>query len=95
MVLARIRSSDPTLAVGAGFVDSMARPGGNVTGFTSFEYGLRGKWLELLKQIAPRVMRVGVIRDPAIAAGAAIFRIIHPTGGENAIIGEVFVQVGL
>ena len=55
--------------VGAGFVDSLARPGGNVTGFTSFEYGLSGKWLELLKQIAPGVTRVGVIRDPAIAAG--------------------------
>ena len=45
--------------VGAGFVDSLARPGGNVTGFTSFEYGLSGKWLELLKQIAPGVTRVG------------------------------------
>src|SRR5215510_16577529 len=48
--------------VGAGFVDSLARPGGNVTGFTPFEYGLSGKWLELLKQIAPGVTRVGVIR---------------------------------
>jgi putative ABC transport system substrate-binding protein len=55
--------------VGAGFVDSMARPGGNATGFTSFEYGIGGKWLELLKEIAPSVKRVGVIRDSAITAG--------------------------
>ena len=64
-------------AVGAGFVDSLARPGGNVTGFTSFEYGLSGKWLELLKQIAPGVARVGVIRDPAIAAGTGLFGAIQ------------------
>ncbi len=55
--------------VGAGFVDSMARPGGNVTGFTSFDYGLSVKWLELLKEIAPQVTRVGVIRDPNLTAG--------------------------
>src|SRR5262252_5521093 len=55
--------------VGAGFVDSMARPGGNATGFTSFDYGLSVKWLELLKEIAPRVTRVGVIRDPNLTAG--------------------------
>src|SRR5215472_9736067 len=53
--------------VGAGFVDSLARPGGNATGFTPFEYGLSGKWLELLKQIAPGVPRVAVIRDPSTA----------------------------
>ena len=63
--------------VAAGFVDSLARPGGNVTGFTSFEYGLSGKWLELLKQIAPGVARVGVIRDPAIAAGTGLFGAIQ------------------
>src|SRR5262247_654742 len=56
--------------VGAGFVNSLARPGGNATGFLLFEYGLSGKWLELLKQIAPQTTRVAVIRDPAIAAGA-------------------------
>ncbi len=56
--------------VGAGFVDSLARPGGNVTGFTNFEYSTSGKWLELLKEIAPRVTRAAVIRDPAIAAGS-------------------------
>ena len=55
--------------VGAGFVDSLARPGGNVTGFVSFEYGLSAKWPELLKEIAPRVTRVAVIRDPNISAG--------------------------
>ena len=55
--------------VGAGFVESLARPGGNVTGFTKFEYGMSGKWLELLKEIAPRVTRVAVLRDPASAAG--------------------------
>jgi putative ABC transport system substrate-binding protein len=59
--------SDP---VGAGFVDSLARPGGNTTGFTNFEYGISAKWLEVLKQISPSVTRVAVLRDPAIAAGA-------------------------
>jgi len=55
--------------VGAGFVESLARPGGNVTGFTSFEYGIGAKWLELLKEIAPHVTRAAVIRDPTIASG--------------------------
>jgi ABC-type uncharacterized transport system substrate-binding protein len=55
--------------VGAGFVDSLARPGGNATGFIVFEYGISGKWLELLKQMAPGVTRAAVIRDPAITAG--------------------------
>ena len=55
--------------VGAGFVNSLAQPGGNVTGFTSFEYGISAKWLELLKEIAPRVTRAAVIRDAAIASG--------------------------
>jgi putative ABC transport system substrate-binding protein len=63
--------------VGAGFVDSLARPGGNATGFLLFEYGLSGKWLELLKQIAPQTTRVAVIRDPAIAAGAGQFGAIQ------------------
>jgi putative ABC transport system substrate-binding protein len=56
--------------VGAGFVDSLAQPGGNATGFTIYEYGISGKWLELLKEIAPHVTRAAVIRDPTIAAGA-------------------------
>jgi putative tryptophan/tyrosine transport system substrate-binding protein len=55
--------------VGAGFVDSLARPGGNATGFLLFEYGISVKWVELLKEIAPHVTRVAVIRDPAITAG--------------------------
>ena len=59
--------SDP---VGAGFVDSLPRPGGNATGFINFEYVMSAKWLELLKQIAPGLTRVAVLRDPAIAAGA-------------------------
>ena len=56
--------------VGAGFVESMARPGGHTTGFTVFEYGISGKWLELLKQIAPGVTRAAVLRDPTIASGS-------------------------
>jgi putative ABC transport system substrate-binding protein len=63
--------------VGAGFVDSLARPGGNATGFISFEYSLSGKWLELLKQIAPSVTRVAVLRDPAITAGIGQFGAIQ------------------
>ena len=51
--------------VGAGFVDSLSRPGGNATGFTNFDYGLSVKWLELLKELAPRITRAGVLRDPA------------------------------
>ena len=54
--------------VGLGLVESLARPGGNATGFTLFEYGMTGKWLELLKQIAPRVTRVAVLRDSSIGA---------------------------
>jgi putative tryptophan/tyrosine transport system substrate-binding protein len=63
--------------VGAGFVDSLARPGGNATGFIAFEYGLSGKWLELLKQIAPSLTRVAILRDPAIAAGIGQFAAIQ------------------
>jgi len=57
--------------VGAGYVEGLARPGGNATGFTNFEYGIAGKWLELLKEIAPGVTRVAVLRETAIAAGPA------------------------
>jgi ABC-type uncharacterized transport system substrate-binding protein len=63
--------------VGAGFVATLARPGGNVTGFTAFEYGMGGKWLELLKEIAPRVTRAGLLRDPAIAQGIGQFGAIQ------------------
>jgi putative ABC transport system substrate-binding protein len=56
--------------VGAGFVDTLAQPGGNITGFTNFEYGMSGKWLEILKEIVPRMSRVAVLRDPTISAGS-------------------------
>jgi putative ABC transport system substrate-binding protein len=59
--------------VGAGFVASLARPGGNATGFTAYEYSMSGKWLELLKEIAPRVTRAAVLRDPAVASGIGQF----------------------
>jgi putative ABC transport system substrate-binding protein len=63
--------------VGAGFVESLARPGGNVTGFMSFEYGLGGKWLELLKELKPGVTRVAVLRDPTTTSGTALFGVIQ------------------
>ena len=63
--------------VGAGFVASLARPGGNATGFTIFEYGMSGKWLELLKEIAPGVTRAAVLRDPAIASGIGQFAAVQ------------------
>jgi putative ABC transport system substrate-binding protein len=63
--------------VGAGFVDSLARPGGNATGFTSFEYGISAKWLELLKEISPGMKRVAVIRDPSLAVGAGQYGAIQ------------------
>jgi putative ABC transport system substrate-binding protein len=63
--------------VGAGFVASMARPGGNATGFTIFEYSMSGKWLELLKEIAPGVKRAAVLRDPGIASGIGQFGAIQ------------------
>jgi putative ABC transport system substrate-binding protein len=69
-----VNVADP---VGAGFVDSLARPGGNATGFIQFEYSLSGKWLELLKQITPGVTRAAVLRDPAITAGIGQFAVIQ------------------
>jgi putative ABC transport system substrate-binding protein len=65
-----VNVADP---VGAGFVQSLARPGGNATGFTNFEYSMSGKWVELLKQIAPRLTRATVLRDPTSAAGIGQF----------------------
>ena len=59
--------------VGAGIVESMAHPGGNITGFSNFEYSMCGKWAELLKQIAPNVTRALVFRDPTSAAGIGQF----------------------
>jgi putative ABC transport system substrate-binding protein len=63
--------------VGAGFVASLAQPGGNATGFTIYEYSMSGKWLELLKEIAPRVTRAAVLRDPAVASGIGQFGAIQ------------------
>jgi putative tryptophan/tyrosine transport system substrate-binding protein len=70
--------------VGAGFVDSLARPSGNATGFTLFEYGLSGKWLELVKEIAPPITRAAVLRDPASPAESGMFTAVQsvaPTVG--------------
>ena len=69
-----VNVTDP---VGAGFVDSLSQPGGNATGFIQFEYSLSGKWLELLKEIAPGVKRVGVIRDAALTSGIGQFAVIQ------------------
>src|ERR1700704_2862696 len=63
--------------VGAGFVDSLARPGGNVTGFTLYEFGMGGKWLQLLKEIVPRVTRAAVIRDSTTSGGVGQFAAIQ------------------
>ena len=71
--------------VGAGFVDSLARPGGNATGFIAFEYGLSGKWLELLKLIAPSLTRVAILRDPATAAGIGQFASIQSVAPSFAV----------
>jgi len=77
--------------VGSGFVESLARPGGNTTGFTLFEYSLSGKWVELLKEIVPRVTRVAVIRDPTIGSGtgqlAAIQAVAPSLGVELSPVG--------
>jgi putative ABC transport system substrate-binding protein len=67
-------AADP---VGAGFVDSLSRPAGNITGFALFEYSIGGKWLELLKEISPNVIRVAVLRDRAVAAGPGQFGAIQ------------------
>ncbi len=70
--------------VGAGFVANLAQPGGNATGFTIYEYSMSGKWLELLKEIAPSVTRVAVLRDPAVVSGIGQFgaaQIVAPSLG--------------
>ena len=69
-----VNVTDP---VGRGYVASLAQPVGNATGFTSFEFGMGGKWLEVLKEIAPRVTRAAVLRDPAITAGIGYLAAIH------------------
>jgi ABC-type uncharacterized transport system substrate-binding protein len=78
--------------VANGFVESLARPGGNATGFTVYEYGLGGKWLELLKEIAPHVTRAAVLRDPAIASGIgqlAAIQGVAPSFGVELILVDV------
>src|SRR3974390_478100 len=69
-----VNVADP---VGAGYIDSLARPGGNITGFTVFDYSISGKWLQLVTELAPGVTRVAVTRDPSIAAGPAQFAVIQ------------------
>jgi putative tryptophan/tyrosine transport system substrate-binding protein len=71
--------------VGSGFVNSLARPGGNATGFTSYDYGIGAKWLEVLKEIAPSVTRAAVIRDPAIATGLGMWAAIQSVSPSAAI----------
>ncbi len=63
--------------VGAGYVESLARPGGNTTGFTAFEYGISAKWLELLKAAAPSVTRVGVMREQGVSAGIGLWAVMQ------------------
>jgi putative ABC transport system substrate-binding protein len=77
--------------VGAGFVESMARPGGNATGFMSFEYSISGKWLELLKQIAPAVNRVAVFRDPSTPTGIGQFGVIQSVAPSLGV--EIYIQL--
>jgi putative ABC transport system substrate-binding protein len=71
--------------VGAGFVKSLSRPGGNATGFMMFEYSLCAKWLELLKEIAPSITRVAVLRDPTITAGIGQFAVIQYVAGSVGV----------
>ena len=88
-----VNVADP---VGAGFVDGLGRPGGNVTGFMQFEYSLSGKWLELLKQIAPSVTRAAVLRDPALTSGIGQFAVIQsvaPTVGVDVIPVSVRAEI--
>jgi len=77
-----LRVTDP---VGAGFVESLARPGGIVTGFSLSEYSFSGKWLELLKTITPSVTRVAVLRDPAIATGGGQFAAIQSAAPSSRV----------
>jgi putative ABC transport system substrate-binding protein len=72
-----VQVTDP---VGAGFVESLAHPGGNTTGFTPFEFGISAKWLQLLKEVAPNVTRALVLRDPALTSGIAQFAVMQSAG---------------
>jgi len=84
-----VNTPDP---VGAGFVTSLARPGGNATGFTTFEYAVSAKWLELLKQIAPSVTRAAVLRDPTQPSGIGQFAAIQ---GAASIFGVEVTPLGV
>ena len=78
--------------VGSGLVASLARPGGNATGFTLFEYAIAAKWLELVKEIAPGVTRVAVLRDPTIAAGIGQFAAVQTVAPMNIELSAVGLQ---
>jgi putative ABC transport system substrate-binding protein len=80
--------------VGSGLVASLARPGGNATGFTLFEYAIAAKWLELVKEIAPGVTRVAVLRDPAIAAGIGQFAAVQTVASMNIELSAVGQEAG-
>jgi putative ABC transport system substrate-binding protein len=85
MPIVFVNVADP---VGAGFVESLARPGGNVTGFIQFEYSLSGKGVELLKQIAPGVTRAAVLRDPSVSSGIGQFAVVQsvaPAAGMEVV----------
>jgi putative tryptophan/tyrosine transport system substrate-binding protein len=71
--------------LGSGFIESLSRPGGNATGFLMFEYSLSGKWVELLKEIAPNLTRAAVLRDPAIAAGTGQFAVIQSVAPSRGV----------
>jgi len=85
-----VQVADP---VGGGFVESLARPGGNTTGFTVFEFDISAKWLELLKEIAPRMKRVAVLRDPANPSGTGLMGAIQAVAPSFGV--EVSSPVGL
>jgi putative tryptophan/tyrosine transport system substrate-binding protein len=76
--------------VGAGYVNSLARPGGNVTGFSLFEYSIGGKWLDLLKQIAPGVTRVAVLRDPVISGGLGQYAAVQSAASSFGVEASAF-----
>jgi putative tryptophan/tyrosine transport system substrate-binding protein len=78
--------------IGAGFVSSLAKPGGNTTGFLAFEYTIGTKWLELLKEIAPHVTRVAVLRDPSIASGIGQFAAIQAAGTAGIDLSVINLQ---
>jgi putative ABC transport system substrate-binding protein len=78
-----VNVTDP---IGRGYVASLDQPGGNATGFTSFEFAMGGKWLELLKEIAPHVSRVAVLRDPVITAGIGYLAAIHALAPSSRVL---------